>query len=250
MNILTFNLIKWYFTFILTFKKDDGSIIIYYLDCGGSVMNMDLYNFVVSKKHHQFRRDILEYENLAETFAKEGLAPVERMTKRFELLTKMEQPVLLEGEKICFLRTVKKIPDCFTSSEWEAIKSKHYIHELGYLSNLSPNYGKVIASGLLKLRDSADSYGQRMIDAIIDLSDRYKAEAELQGRSDLVKILERIPRYGATSFHEALQFFRILHFSLWLEGDYHNTVGRFDQYMYPYLDADLEKGIHTKAEIK
>lgn len=209
-------------------------------------MNMALYNFVVSKRHHQFRKDIPEYENLAETFATDGLSPVERMTRRFEFLTKMEQPVILEGEQICFLRTVKQIPDCFTPGEWEAIKSKHYIHELGYMSNLSPNYGKVIASGLLKLRDSADPYGQRMIDAIIDLSDRYKNEAERQGRTDLVRILERIPRYGATSFHEALQFFRILHFSLWLEGNYHNTVGRFDQYMYPYLDADLKKGVHTK----
>ncbi|MBQ6108758.1 MAG: hypothetical protein IJK97_11165, partial [Thermoguttaceae bacterium] len=30
------------------------------------------------------------------------------------------------------------------------------------------------------------------------------------------------------------------------EGAYHNGVGRFDQYMYPYLIADLEKGIMTR----
>mgnify|MGYP002513530294 CR=1 FL=1 len=48
----------------------------------------------------------------------------------------------------------------------------------------------------------------------------------------IVKALKQIPRYGARNFYEALQFFRILHYSLWLEGDYHNTVGRFDKYMY------------------
>lgn len=37
--------------------------------------------------------------------------------------------------------------------------------------------------------------------------------------------------------------FGILHFGLWLEGDYHNTIGRFDKIMYPYLKADMETGI-------
>lgn len=68
-------------------------------------------------------------------------------------------------------------------------------------------------------------------------------EAEKQGRNDIVEVFNRIPRYGATNFREALQFFRIIHYSFWLEGNYHNTVGRFDKYMYPYLKADMEKGL-------
>ena len=32
----------------------------------------------------------------------------------------------------------------FSENEWSDIKSKHHIHELGYLSNLSPNYEDVI----------------------------------------------------------------------------------------------------------
>ena len=85
-----------------------------------------------------------------------------------------------------------------------------------------------------------------MIDAILSLTDRYRAEAEKQGRKELAAVLTRIPRYGATTFYEALQFFRILHYFLWLEGDYHNTTGRFDQYMFPYLQADMEKGLYTR----
>ena len=90
-------------------------------------MNLTLYNYIVSKRHHKFRKDIPEYEKIAETCAQEGLPSIERMTRRFELLTKLEQPVLLEGEQICFLRTVKQIPDCFTASEWDDIKNNHYI---------------------------------------------------------------------------------------------------------------------------
>lgn len=162
------------------------------------------------------------------------------MTRRFELLSSLETPVLLLNGKICFMRTVKNIPDIFTEEEWADIKAKHYIHELGYMSNLSPDYEGVIKDGLLKRRETADEYGKRVIDAIIRLSDRYKEEAKKHGKIDIVKTLERIPRYGATNFREALQFFRIIHFSLWLEGNYHNTVGRFDKYMYSYLQADME----------
>ncbi len=209
-------------------------------------MNQQLYQFIVEKKHHQYRRDFLEYSNLAAQFQSEGLCPKERMTRRFELLAKLETPVLLEGEKICYLRTVSNIPDCFTEKEWKAIRKKHYIHELGYMSNLSPDYERILKSGLLAVRESADEYGKRVIDAIFDLADRYRNEAEKQGKAELAAVLKRVPRYGATSFYEALQFFRILHFSLWLEGNYHNTVGRFDLYMAPYLKADMEKGFYTE----
>lgn len=202
-------------------------------------MNEKLYNFIVEKKHHKYRKDVTL------TFDK-SMSPIERMTYRFEKLAQEETPVLLDGEKICFLRTVKNIPDIFTKDEWAAIKSKHYIHELGYMSNLSPDYEGTINVGLLEKRKSADEYGKRVIDAIIDLADRYREEAEKQGKTELAKVLECVPRYGATSFYEALQFFRIIHFSLWLEGNYHNTVGRFDKYMYPYLKADMEKGIYTR----
>ena len=209
-------------------------------------MDKKLYNFIVEREHHKYRKDYPEYANISEEYAKEGLSPKERMARRFELLSKLETPVILEGEKICFIRTVKNIPDCFTEDEWKEIKKEHHVHELGYLSNMSPDYEGTIADGLLKRRESADEYGKRIIDAIIDLAVRYKAEAEKQGRDDIAKTLERVPRYGATNLREALQFFRIIHYSLWLEGNYHNTAGRFDKDMYPYFKADMENGVYTR----
>lgn len=209
-------------------------------------MSKKLLNYIVSKKHHQFRKDFSQYDNLSAEYSKDGLSPKERMTRRFELLARLETPVLLPDEEIAFMRTVKKIPDCFTQEEWAEIKKNHYIHELGYMSNLSPDYEGVIKEGLLEKTKTADEYGKRVIDAVIELSDRYREAAIKAGRTEVAKVLERVPRYGAESFYEALQFFRIIHFSLWLEGNYHNTVGRFDKYMYPYLKADMEKGIYTK----
>ena len=207
-------------------------------------MNKNLYNFILNKEHHQFRHSVSW--DLAKEYSEKGLSPIERMADRFEKLTKEEAPVILEGQKIVFLRTVSNIPKIFTEDEWNEISSKHYIHELGFMSNLSPNYYDTIAVGLLKKREDADEYGKKAIDNIIALPDKYLEEAKKQGREDLVEVLTQVPRYPARNFHEALQFFRILHFALWLEGNYHNTVGRFDRYMYKYLKADIENGVYTE----
>lgn len=207
-------------------------------------MNNSFYNFILNKNHHKLRRE-LEW-NLAEEYASCGLSPVERMADRFERLCEVEEANIFEGEDIVFIRTVSNLPAIFTDSEWEEIKSKHYIHELGFMSNLCPDYYGAISKGLLKLSETADSYGKRAIENIIKLSDKYLEKAKELGRKDIVEVLTQVPRYPARNFREALQFFRILHFSLWLEGNYHNTVGRFDKHIYPYLKADLEKGIYTE----
>ena len=81
-------------------------------------MGKELKEYIISKKHHQYRRDFPEYQNLAQEYHRLGLSPKERMTRRFELLSGLETPVLLPGEKIFFMRTVKDIPDCFTQEEW------------------------------------------------------------------------------------------------------------------------------------
>ena len=204
-------------------------------------MNQVLYEMIRDKKHHAYRRNIqMSFDFHRETPLEE------RMAERFEKLCEAQIPVILPGEEISYLRTVSEIPDVLCDEEWRELRDRHYIHERGYMSNLCPDYEGVIRDGLLKRRESADAYGQREIDAVLQLADRYREEALQQGRSDIAAVLERVPRYGAVSFREALQYFRILHFSLWLEGSYHITVGRFDQYMYPYLKTDLEKGVHTE----
>lgn len=208
-------------------------------------MNTNLYNyFVIDRKHRDMR--IKCDKELGAEYSALGLSGEERMTRRFEYVSSLEVPHIHPEEKIVFLRTVANLPDVYTEDEWKEIRKNHYVHELGYVSNLSPDYEKTIAVGLLERRKNADEYQKRVIDAIIALSDRYLAEAEKQGRDDVAEVLRQVPRYGARNFREALQFFRILHYSLWLEGDYHNTVGRFDQYMYPYFKKDIEDGIYTR----
>ena len=198
----------------------------------------------LQKTHHQYRRTV-DWQ-LADAYEAAGMDPAARMADRFERLCREEQPVIMPGEQICFLRTVTNQPEVLSNQEREELSRRYYKHEFQRWNNLCPNYADAIAKGLLKKREEADENGQRMVDAIVELSDRYLAEAKRQGREDLAEILTQVPRYPARNFREALQFFRILHFALWVEGDYHNTVGRFDQYMLPYLQQDLQNGTHTR----
>ena len=209
-------------------------------------MTRELYDFIFEKKHYEYRHR-LELD-LAKEYAARGLSPIERITDRFERIFDAERPVILAGEDIVFLRTVENLPAIFTAEEMAKLKKEHFIFGTVFLTNLSPNYYDTIAKGLLAKRECADEYGKRTIDAVIRLADRYLEEARRLGRTDLVEVLTHVPRYGARSFREALQFFRILHFALWIEGENHNTVGRFDRYVYPYLKADLENGAISEAE--
>ena len=68
------------------------------------------------------------------------------------------------------------------------------------------------------------------------------------GRDDLVPVLESIPAHPARTFREALQSLRFCQAVVWLGGNYHVGLGRFDQYMWPFLRSDLQAGLLTIGE--
>lgn len=192
-----------------------------------------------------------------------GISDCERMIFTFEYLLKNETPVILPDEKIVFIRTIKKFPSIYSDEEMALIKENHYIHEAGYVCNICPDYAALIEHGLENRLEQIENiaarsddtmkikyagYLKRAINAIIDLTDRYAAEADRLGMATTAEILKKVPRKGAETFREALQCFRILHFSLWLSGSYHNTVGRFDQFMYKYYKHDIGCGAITESE--
>ena len=180
-----------------------------------------------------------------------ALSDVTRTSLRMEQALALETPYLFADELIAFTRTVPNLPFLYDEAEWAAISGAHFIHESGTVSNLSPDYGKVIACGLCALREKLGdgelhTAMRRSIDAVLCLTARYEEAARKAGLSALADTLARVPAQGAKTFREALQSLRILHFAMWCEGDYHNTLGRFDQYMYPYLAADLAAGLETQ----
>jgi pyruvate-formate lyase len=219
---------------------------------------------IIDKVHHAFRQptDQEELDGISRYFCDEQIPDIIRAQRRLSWVLQKEVPVIFPEEKIVFTKTVQKIPELFSQAEWEKIRETHHIHEMGRVCNISSDYEYTIAVGLnrrkeeieeAKVRQEGNPDAQLFLNAVLqsiydieDLVNRYALEAMKIGREDIYDILRRIPANGAGTFHEALQFFRILHFTLWAGGNYHNTVGRFDQYMIKYLERDLELGILTE----
>jgi len=160
----------------------------------------------------------------------------QRAALRLKLFLEEETIVKHPGERIPAWRTITEFPDIYAEGEKESLMSGSYIHEQGRICNISSDWEGVLRDGLLKRKGFGTADMDMCIDAVIAYADRYEQEG-----------LSHAVRFGARSYIEALQMFRILHFSLWASNVYHNTVGRFDQYMFPYYDADVKNGM-TEAE--
>ena len=108
--------------------------------------NQALYEQVLSKKHHAFRKPF--DRSAASDFTNRDIAPVTRMAMRLRDVLSQETPHILDGQKIVYIRTVTDVPSIFCEDEWAEISGSHFIHELGYVSNLCADYGSTIKVGL------------------------------------------------------------------------------------------------------
>ena len=203
-----------------------------------------------ARRHHAFRQNL---QVDPAPYRAADMPDYARTARRLSLALSLERPVLLPGELIACTRTVPALPGIYGDEEWARITAAHFIHERGNVCNLSPDYASVIAGGLLALRarltDSPYHAAMReSIDAVLDLARRYREAALAAGDEALAQVLARVPAHGARTLREALQSLRILHFAMWCEGDYHNTLGRLDQTLMPYLRRDLDAGTLTQDE--
>lgn len=89
----------------------------------------------------------------------------------------------------------------------------------------------------------AGRYEQLARDMAKDCSDATRKQELL----DIASNCARVPAKGATSFYEACQSFWFVQMLLQIESSGHSiSPGRFDQYMFPYYEADLKSGKITK----
>lgn len=187
---------------------------------------------------------------------------VARLTRR---QCEAERVVIEADERIVYTRTLPaEMPRLYGEEAWEQITAGQTLHELGPISNICADWGQVLAQGLEGRRAVALATRQRLsgnreavefldsavetVDAVLALAARYAQRAREVGRAEIAALLERVPAQPARTFHEALQALRLLQAVVWLGGNYHVVLGRFDQTMWPYLEADLAAGRLDQAE--
>jgi formate C-acetyltransferase len=188
----------------------------------------------------------------------EQLSWPQRAARLIRRMCEAQEVIIRPEERIAFTRTTGKVPPVYSESRQQELTSGYEMHELGPISNICADWEMVLSQGLLSRRNVALLTRDRLkndpkaveflngaietIDAVLDLACRYAEEAGRNGCHDVARNLFNVPALPANTFHEALQALRLCHAVLWLGGHYHCGLGRFDQYMWPYLKKDLDSG--------
>lgn len=219
-----------------------------------------LRHCVREREHRRFRQETAP--DVQTECERKGLSWPKRAARLITRMCEAEKVVIEPDDQIVFTRTVESIPGIFSDSEWDQFRSRHELHEAGVINNICADWGMVLSQGLLGRKEVALKTRERLagdpeavefldcaietIDAAIGLAAKYADGARAIGRDDLAKILDRVPAHQPRTFHEALQSLRLAHGVLWLGEHYHVGLGRFDQYLWPYLQADLALGKLTE----
>jgi len=193
----------------------------------------------------------------------EHLSWMQRAARLTRRMCEAQTPVICPEEQIVFTRTVEKVAPIYSEEQLRVLTAGKRFHELGPISNICADWGLLLTQGLAGRRAVAvESRKSRAkdpiavefldcaietIDAVLLLAERYADEARRVGRFGLAAILDRVPATPPTTFYEALQSLRLCHAALWLSGHYHCGLGRFDQYMWPFLKGDLDSGRLTRG---
>lgn len=146
-------------------------------------------------------------------------------------------------------------------------------------AHLAVDYGQMLRVGLkgyeertkkekaaldLTIPESLDKYQFYkavliMIDAVKTFAERFSALAKEKAETanpkrreellEISRICGKVPYEPAETFQEAVQATWFIQLLLQIESNGHSlSYGRFDQYIYPYLKTDLDKGTITEDQ--
>ncbi|SFR00858.1 glycyl radical protein [Desulfoscipio geothermicus] len=150
----------------------------------------------------------------------------------------------------------------------------------GGIGHYLPNYEKVLRKGLRNILAEIDEKQKKLdltnpeefdqyvfykavkisCEAVIYFAKRYADLAESQMSScstkrkaaleEIVRVCKRVPAEPAQTFHEALQSLWFIHLICYInQNGLAVTLGRMDQYLYPYYKTDIEKGVMDKEKV-
>lgn len=97
--------------------------------------------------------------------------------------------------------------------------------------------------------DAVKTYAKRYAKLARELAETASPERQAE-LLEIARICDKVPYEPAATFAEAVQSVWFIQCILQIESNGHSlSYGRFDQYMYPYVKADLEAGRETEDTI-
>ncbi|MGN1171560.1 MAG: glycyl radical protein, partial [Lachnospiraceae bacterium] len=181
-----------------------------------------------------------------------------------------------KGKTTSELATAYMAPETLRAMEHNMFTPGNYFYN--GVGHVTVQYWKVLEKGFAGIRAEAEAeleqcnFGDEdfatktaflhaviiSCNAVIDYSRRYAALAEEMASKEgnagrkkelltIAEICKKVPEHGAEGFQEACQAFWFVQQLLQLESSGHSiSPGRFDQYMYPYYERDIQAGKITK----
>lgn len=220
---------------------------------------------------------LAHYDELA------GMPPHKRQATLFRYYTEQIPIAIPEGDILAGrygyeddltpVAPPKPMPGIRVFTEEEKRLNEHFKKylsvEIGFhRSHTCIDYGEVIGKGLryyleqveqklseqpehdfyLAMRDSIETaiaFGGRYAALAEQMASDAKNDGERSRLTRMSEALRRVPEYGARNFYEAVQSLWLLHNLIPMAemGWYSISVGRMDQYLYPYYLRASEDGI-------
>ncbi len=121
--------------------------------------------------------------------------------------------------------------------------------ELATMDIYAPDYSKKheFLESVIITSQAAIDYAKRYASLAAQMAQKETDQTRKKELLTIAKNCENVPENGAKSFHEACQSFWFVQMLIQTESSGHSiSPGRFDQYMYPYYKADIEKGAITR----
>ena len=216
----------------------------------------------LKKREYRSLRSDFSFDD-TEKYEKENLPLPLRASDRLMKMAKNEKAIVFEEDQIGFMRTIKKVPDILTQKERDELSKTYLLFDNAQVCNISSDYEYTLNVGFNKrLEEVREKLKEKNTEketielkameesilAVFEIVNKYQKEAERVGNKVLAEALKKIPFEGATSYYEACLFFRIMNYMLWLNANKHNTVGRFDQYMYKFYKHDKDLGLISDGD--
>ena len=181
-----------------------------------------------------------------------------------------------KGKTTSELATAYMAPETICAIEHNIFTPGNYFYN--GIGHFTVNYGKILKIGYKGLKEEAikelescnvydADYSKKSeflkaviisCDAVVTYANRYADLAEKMAKSEkdslrkeelliIAQNCRRVPENPCTNFMEACQAFWFIQMLLQVESSGHSiSPGRFDQYMFPYYQRDIEKGDITR----
>ncbi|MCC6445682.1 MAG: hypothetical protein IT210_19785 [Armatimonadetes bacterium] len=103
--------------------------------------------------------------------------------------------------------------------------------------------------GWIRLCDAAAGLGKQYAEKARQLASACEGIHQRKEWEEIARICDRVPADPARTFREAVQSLWFAHIlTVWEDGINANGIGRIDQFLWPYLEADLAAGCTTWQE--